>query len=174
MLVGFEHSDLDRPYVLGGLVNGKDNPKYNTTALVKNGKVDARVFNSRLGHEIRVADGQGGDEQFVSITTAGAEAKVFIGKEKIDVEASGIPIKVFNKDGSIEVAKNGAITLDSKDGITIKAVRDVMIEGANVSIKAKQGVKLDGVTVDVKATAQGTFDGGMNAEVKAKTMVKIN
>jgi uncharacterized protein involved in type VI secretion and phage assembly len=174
VLVGFEHSDLDRPYVLGGLVNGKDNPKYNTTALVKNGKVDARVFNSRLGHEIRVADGQGADEQFVSITTAGKEAKVFIGKEKIDVEATGIPIKVFNKDGTIEVAKNGAITLDSKDSITIKATQNVTIEGASVSIKATNAAKMEGNTVDVKATTQGTFDGGMNAAVKGAVMVKIN
>ena len=63
VLVGFEHGDIDRPYVLGGLVNGKDKPPYLNADggghLLKNGKVVARTFTSSLGHEIYVADGSG-------------------------------------------------------------------------------------------------------------------
>jgi phage protein D/phage baseplate assembly protein gpV len=174
VLVGFEHGDIDRPYVLGGLANGKDRPKYESTTLVKDGKVGARVFNSRLGHEIRISDGAGGAEQFVRINTADSEAIVFIGKEKIDVQAKGIPVKVFNDQGSIEIAKNGAITLDSKNAITIKAAQDVTIEGLNVNLKSKANAKVEaGAMLELKASASAKLDGGGMTEVKGG-LVKIN
>jgi uncharacterized protein involved in type VI secretion and phage assembly len=174
VLVGFEHGSIDRPFVLGGLVNGKDQPPYlNNSGLLDNGKVVARTFTSSLGHEMYVADGSKAADQHIKLITAGREATLFLGVEKIDLQAEGIPVKVFNGDGSIEIAKNGAITMDSKNSITIKAAQDVKIEGANVSIKANAAAKVEGVTVDVKASAKGSFDGGGMAEVKGG-MVKIN
>ncbi len=174
VLVGFEHGDLDHPFVLGGLVNGKDKPKYASTELVKNGKVDARVFNSRLGHEIRIADGAGAAEQFVRINTADSEAVVFVGKEKIDVQAKGIPVKVFNDKGSIEIAENGDITLQSKGNISLKATKDVTIEGVNVNVKSKANVAVTAqAKLDLKANAPATLESSALTTVKG-TMVKIN
>jgi len=110
----------------------------------------------------------------VRINTADSEAIVFIGKEKIDVEAKGIPVKVFNDQGSIEIAKNGAITMDSKNAITIKAAQDVTIEGLNVNLKSKANAKVEaGTMLELKASASAKLDGGGMTEVKGG-MVKIN
>jgi uncharacterized protein involved in type VI secretion and phage assembly len=173
VLVGFENGDIDRPFVLGGLFNGKDKPKDAKSAIVKNGKIAARVFTSRLGHEVHIADGTSNDEKFIRLKTAGGEATLLLGADKIDLQAEGIPIKVFNKQGFVEIAKNGAITLDSKENITIKSLKDVAIEGMNVNLKAKTGTKVEGVTVDVKAQAKAAIDGGAMTQIKGG-MVQIN
>jgi hypothetical protein len=179
VLVGFEHGDIDRPYVLGGLANGKDKPKYASTALVKNGKVDSRVFTSRLGHEIRLSDGGGAAEQFVRISTPldkgfKGTAMLFLCEEKIDLQATGIPVKVYNDQGSIEIAKNGDITMESKGNITLKATKDVKIEGLNVNIKSTASTKVEaGAKLDLKATAPATLESSAITTVKG-TMVKVN
>jgi uncharacterized protein involved in type VI secretion and phage assembly len=173
VLVGFENGDIDRPYVLGGLFNGEDTPKDPASAVVKDGKIQSRVFTSRLGHEIHISDGDGTTKEFVRIKTAGGEATLLLGAEKIDLQAEGIPIKVFNKQGSIEIADDGEIKVDSKQNITIKSLKDVAIEGTNVNIKAQSGIKVEGMMVDVKAKAMATIDGGPMTAVKGK-MVQIN
>ena len=174
VLVGFEHGSIDHPYVLGGLVNGKDKPKYTGSALVKNGKVDARIFSSRLGHEIYISDGAASDQQFVRINTAGKEATVFIGAEKIDVEANKIPVKVFNEKGSIEINKDGDIQLKGAN-IVLKSTQDITIDaGANVNIKSKASTAVTAkAKLDLKANAPATLESSAITSVKG-SMVKIN
>ena len=54
VLVGFEHGDIDHPYVLGGLVNGTDKPPYLGADgdLLDSGKVETRG-SSRRGSATR-------------------------------------------------------------------------------------------------------------------------
>lgn len=174
VLVGFEHGDLARPFVLGGLVNGVDKPKYGHTDTLKNGKVEARVFNSRVGHEMRFADGGGSNTQFITIHTAGKEATLMLGAEKIDLQADGIPIKVFNAKGSIEITKDGDITLKGAN-ITLKADQDIKIEsGANVNVKSKASTAITAqAKLDLKGTAPTTLESSAITTVKG-SMVKIN
>ncbi len=174
VLVGFEHGDIDHPYVLGGLVNGTDAPKYVQTDILKNGKVDARVFNSRLGHEMRFADGGGSTDQFVKIHTVGNEATLFLGVEKVDLQAQGIAVKVFNDKGSIEITKDGDITLKGAN-IVLKSTQDITIDaGANVNIKSKASTAVTAqAKLDLKATAPATLESSAITSVKG-SMVNIN
>ncbi len=178
VLVGFEHGDIDRPYVLGGLVNGKDKPPYLNASgggdLVKNGKVVARTFTSALGHEIYISDGAASDKQFVRINTAKGEATVFIGADKIDVIGKKIPLKVYNEKGSIEITPDGDIHLKGAN-IVLKSTQDITIDaGANLNLKSKGST---GVTaqakLDLKASAPATLESSAITTVKG-SMVKIN
>lgn len=174
VLVGFEHGDLDRPLVLGGLVNGKDKPKYAHADTLKNGKVQARIFNSRLGHEIRFSDGAADPDQFVKVHTVGNEATLLLGVQKIDLQANGIPVKVYNEKGSIEITKDGDITLKGEN-ITLKSTQNITIDaGANVEVKSKANTAVTAqAKLDLKATAPATLESSAITTVKG-TMVNIN
>ncbi|MGB0113078.1 MAG: VgrG-related protein [Ilumatobacteraceae bacterium] len=173
VLVGFEHGDIDRPYVLGGLVNGTDEVKYNSTALIDGG-VKSRVLVSRLGHEIRLEDGGASDEQFVKIHTAGLEATLLLGVDGIELEADGIPIKVYNGDASIEISDAGDVAVVTKGDFTVKATGDVKIEGNNVEVKSKLGAKVQsGTSLDLKAGTTGALEATAPLTVKG-AMVNIN
>lgn len=54
VLVAFEHDDPHRPIVLGGLWNRDDLPPDADT--VAGGEVAARIWRSRIGHELRLDD----------------------------------------------------------------------------------------------------------------------
>ena len=174
VLVGFEHGNLDRPLVLGGLVNGKDKPKYAHADTLKNGKVQARIFNSRLGHEIRFGDGASDPDQFIKVHTVGKEATLLLGVEKIDLQANGIPVKVYNEKGSIEINKDGDITLKGAN-ITLKSTQDIIIDsGANVTIKSKSSTAVTAqAKLDLKANAPATLESSAITSVKG-SMVNIN
>jgi phage baseplate assembly protein gpV len=175
VLIGFEHGDIDHPYVLGGLVNGKDKPPYLGADgdLLDSGKVAARTFSSRLGHEIYVADGSEKGKQYVKVKTAKDEATLFLGAERIDLESKGIPIKVFNDKGSIEITKDGDITIKGNK-ITLDARTDVIIKAKDLKADTKVHMNLNaGGEFKAAGRLGGTLDGGLTAKIKGG-MVNIN
>jgi uncharacterized protein involved in type VI secretion and phage assembly len=173
VLVGFEHGDINRPFVLGGLYNGVDQPTtppIGPSALINGGKVEFRSFTSRSGHQLVFADG---DDQFVHIRTAGGEASILADKEKIEVEGVDIPLTLKNGKGSIEIAKNGDITITGA-AVTIKATKDVKVEGQNINAKAQLGVKAEaGTALELKGTASAKLESSAQTAVKGP-MVAIN
>jgi len=52
VLVGFEHGDIHRPYVIGGVWNGKDAPPEAIADTVQSGKVRLRTVKTRTGHTL--------------------------------------------------------------------------------------------------------------------------
>jgi len=176
VLVGFEHGDIDHAYVLGGLVNGTDKPPYLGADgdLLDSGKVAARTFTSRLGHEIYVADGAGADKQYIQMNTAGKEATLFLGKEKTELLSASKPMTFGNSKGSIAIAENGDITIKGAK-VTIDGTGTVKIDSkADLAAKGATGAKVEGgTTLDLKAGTGATVDGGAMTTIKG-AMVKIN
>lgn len=109
VLVGFEQGRLDRPYVLGGLYNGKDKPPENKVDLVSGtGKVNRRSLASRGGDRIELLDADG---------SAG--------------------ILLSTGDGAVQIQFDRAtkkLTLTADD-IVLNAKRNVTISGQKIDVK---------------------------------------
>ena len=56
VLIGFEHGDIHRPYVLGGVWNGKDKPPEHVNDSIQEGKVRLRTFDTRTGHRMQFVE----------------------------------------------------------------------------------------------------------------------
>jgi uncharacterized protein involved in type VI secretion and phage assembly len=177
VLVGFEHGDIRRPYVIGGLWNGKDKPPMNSTnsLLLDSNKVVSRSFTSRKGHTITIVDGTQDSKDEISLKLKSPAVELFVGAEEIRLAHPGdFPIKVSTSRASFEIAKGGDITIKGNN-IKLDAMGDV-------SISAKKDVKIQG-TANVEATANAnlTLKGtaGVTVEAAAVTqlkgaMVKVN
>ncbi|MBD2726642.1 VgrG-related protein [Nostoc sp. FACHB-892] len=63
VLVGFEHGDITRPYVLGGLWNGKAAPPESVDNSVGENGVRLRTFKTRVGHTLQFIDEEKGLEK---------------------------------------------------------------------------------------------------------------
>ncbi len=115
VLIAFEAGDPRRPYVLGGLWNGKDATPESMDGAGQNNK---KVLRSRNGVKITLDD-QNGQEQFIAETPGGQK------------------ITLKDGPGSIEIAdSNGnSIKLESS-GITVNASAKVTVTASLVEVSA--------------------------------------
>ncbi|MFD1150734.1 VgrG-related protein [Saccharothrix hoggarensis] len=157
VLVGFEQGSLDRPYVLGGLYNGVDQPTPHAVPLVdrKSGRVNRRSLVSRGGNRLDLLDG---------MTAAGV--RLTTGDQRLDItldEKTGqVDIQVRGPGGGRPL---GAITLTSR-GITVDAMSgDLVLNGRSVSVNGAT-VSVKGTDVSVKGVKSATVDGGLRAVLK--------
>jgi uncharacterized protein involved in type VI secretion and phage assembly len=133
VLVAFEHGQVDHPFVLGSLWNGKDNaPESNT-----DGENNNRTIKSRSGHVLRFSD-KSGNETI----------------EIID--------KTGNNKVIIDTAKN-SITIQAQSDITIKSATGKLTMQANgIEMKSQIGVSVEAAqNIDLKANAMVTVKGAM-------------
>lgn len=132
VLVAFEQSDFNHPYVLGGLWSSVDKPPI---PAVKNGKTQVRELRSREGHIIRLVDDP--SDQKIEIVDA---------KE-------GTSIVLSSMDNSLTIKSKGDITIETDANMTLKALA--------IDIEAQTSVNVNGITAKVDASAQLELKGGM-------------
>jgi phage protein D len=126
VLVAFEHGDVRRPYVLGGLFNGKDKPKLGT-ALIKMGKVERRGYISKKGHQLIFFDGMA--KSGVMLSTANKAFRISL---------NALPKM------SIRVVSKGKVEIEAMADVKIVSTMKVEIVAPMVDIKAATGVSIDG------------------------------
>lgn len=113
VLVAFEQGDPRRPYVLGGLWNGKDSPP---ESMADGNKL--KVICSRNGVKITLDDNDG--QEMIKLETPGGQ-------------------KLTMKDGpgtvTIEDSNGNSVKLESA-GITVTAAAKVTVKAAQVAVSA--------------------------------------
>lgn len=135
VLVAFDDGDIDHPYVLGMLWNGRDAPPEDNA----DGDNDVRTVKSRSGHELTFDDGDRDGK--VEITTAA-------GHEIVLDDASGSEkITIADKSGQNEItfdAVSGSLDITSGAKLTIEATSIEISGDGNVSIESSGMIKLKG------------------------------
>jgi uncharacterized protein involved in type VI secretion and phage assembly len=123
VLVAFENGDVGRPYIIGALWNGVDQPP-DTNA---DGKNNLRFIKSRSGHLVRLDDTDGSEK--IEIIDKD-------GKNQIVIDTASKKITI-QSDQDIDIeAPNGKITLNATN-VEIKSSSDT-------KITAQGGVGIDG------------------------------
>jgi phage protein D/phage baseplate assembly protein gpV len=136
VLVAFEQGDINRPYVLGALWNGKDKPP-DTNA---DGKNNLRFIKSRSGHVVRFDDTDG-SELIEIIDKSGNNKIVF------DTAKNTIAIKSA-QDVVIE-APNGKISLNAQS-VDVKSSAETKVEAqTTMDLKATGTTTVKGATVNI-------------------------
>lgn len=159
VLIAFEHGDVNRPFMIGALWNGKDNPPLKSDQAVEGGKVRRRRIMSRIGHTIDLDDNgrifiksSSGEEVFlqdgkgIQISTPNGQ-KVFatddgrvmmVTKDGHAIGASDkdMSIALFDKPGNSIVIDTTANTISIKSlmAISVQATGTVSVTGAQVLI----------------------------------------
>jgi phage protein D len=132
VLIGFEHGDIHRPYVIGGVWNGKDKPPEIVDDSVQNGKVRLRTFKTRTGHILQfVEEDRGSSQDGIYIETAGGhQIRLNDSARQIEIKTSGgHQVKMDDRGQSISVSSTGNLSLKAQGNIEIKANGTITVEG---------------------------------------------
>jgi len=136
VLVAFEYGDINMPYVIGSLWNGKDVPPENNS----DGKNNIRVIHSRSGHVITLDDSDGSEQIKIMDKTQ---------KNMIIIDAKNNKISI-KSDKDIELsAPNGKVTIEAMDLVT-KSTASTKIEAtSSVDVKASGNLNIKGAMVNI-------------------------
>jgi len=137
VLVAFDKGDIQHPYVLGALWNGKDTPPADNA----DGENNTRRIKSRSGHQITMFD-KAGKETLELKTQAG---HVLL----MDDTAGSATITVKDSGGS------NTITIDSaQNTITVQSAMSLKLKSQSVDIEA-------GASMNIKASGTITIQGAL-------------
>jgi uncharacterized protein involved in type VI secretion and phage assembly len=134
VLLAFEAGDPRRPYVLGSMWNGRDQPPESMDGAGRN---NLRVLRSRRGHQIRLDDTDG--QETLTIETPGGQR-----------------ITMRDGPGSVQVVDSNGNTVElATAGITVTAAAKVTVNAATAEVSAG--------TLSVNA-GMSTFSGVVKAD----------
>ena len=136
VLVAFEHGDVNRPYVLGGVWNGRDKPPVPTSVFLSGGAVVVRELKTPQGHILRFTDKPGGEKIEVIDKTGKNKMTFDSSTNEIDIEAQ---MKVL--------VKASEITLDAKMKALVKAVNIEMKATGTMKLEAAGPVEVKGAVI---------------------------
>lgn len=151
VLVGFEHGELDAPYVLGGLFNGVDRPPALAAEPVdgNSGEIAARALVGRTGHRLELIESGTGANEVRLATGDGAQRLV--------LDAKGTAVTLHG-DGTVEISGVRGVTVDAGTGV-------LEFKGGTVTVTATGSLELSGAAVKVASSGPAEFTG---------SIVKIN
>jgi uncharacterized protein involved in type VI secretion and phage assembly len=172
VLVAFENGDINYPYVIGTLWNGKDKPIESND----DGKNNIKAIHSRSGHKI-ILDDTKDKEKVILKDKTGKRVFTFDTKEKL--------IKIENTEdkGAIKITSKGKITIESEDAMDLKAKKkitikstdgDVEINGKNVTTKSSSNTTIkSGAKLDLKATSSANITSSAQLSLKGSSGAKL-
>lgn len=140
VIVAFDHGDMNHPYVLGALWNGKSKPPSTND----DGQNNIRMLKSRSGHVITFNDGEGAEK--VEVRTKSGHTILLDespGKENITIKD-----KSGNNYIEIDSVQN-AITIQSGTKLILKAKDMELASDGRLSIKAKGDLTIKGAVVKI-------------------------
>lgn len=192
VVLGFEHGDVNFPYVLGAVFNGKDTPP-----LTKNKDNDLKRLKSRSGHMLTFDDKKGNEKITLLDSSGNNMIEIDVKKDKITIQAKTGDMDILvaktlqikckdlkvNCSSSATVVSDGPIDVKAAKNLTVKTDKEAKLtaaqkiavesQGASIDMKASTALTGKATNVELKASAAGKFDGGGTLTLKAG-MVNIN
>jgi phage protein D len=126
VLVGFEHGQVDRPIVVGGLFNKTDQPPVYGQYL-DNGAVTGRAIVSRQGHQLVMHDANDLSGITISVLDADRRTVVSIGLNALEEKL------VIRAQGAIDIDAGGEVTLRGSK-VTVQSDGDLVLKGKRITL----------------------------------------
>jgi uncharacterized protein involved in type VI secretion and phage assembly len=152
VLVAFEHGNLNHPYIIGVLWNGKDHPPKGAKGPAVAGPiVQERVIRSKSGHLISLCDTPG--QESITIIDKTGQNKVVINSVMNKME--------INVQGDLSIKAMGKVSIEGQTGVDIKSTAQIGIEAQS--------------TLSLKGTASTTLEATGSLSIKnAAASIALN
>ncbi|WP_414625206.1 VgrG-related protein [Calothrix sp. CCY 0018] len=137
VLVGFEHGDIHRPYIIGAVWNGKDAPPTPVKDSVVGGRVRLRTLKTRIGHQLQFVDeDKGASKTGICVETKGGH-KIYLNDSEALIEIvskRGHHIKMNDRTKSVSIHSKGNLSIKADGNMEIKANGTITVNGAMIRL----------------------------------------
>jgi phage baseplate assembly protein gpV len=185
VLLTFYKGDINQPIIIGRLYNERDRPPLNNSDEVifrlPLAEADERTLKAAIRN---VQDNTTPREIIIEmppkitvrITDGTVRATAGKTEMKLDQPDGGSGGKVTVVAGRTKITMNqdGDVTIEAAGAMSLKATRDLTLEGQNVTIKGQMKTEIEaGTQATLKANLGATIDGGLSATLQgANTSIK--
>ncbi|MBD2494637.1 VgrG-related protein [Nostoc sp. FACHB-280] len=154
VLVAFEHGDIHRPYVIGGVWNGTDAPPEAVADTVVGGKVRLRTFKTRVGHKLQFVEEDKGTKKGAYLQTVdGHNLRMNDSDKFAELETTGgHKFRCDDSSKTISLTSTGDITV--KSGTTGTA-KKISVNGGEIALTATQKISLTVGGTSIELTTSG-------------------
>ena len=180
VLVAFEHGDIHRPYIIGGVWNGQDKPPEKIAESVDDGKVRLRTIKTRLGHKLQfVEEDKGSSKKGIYIETVeGDKHKLHLNdtEKKIEMTTSGShSLLLDDKNKKLEAKTKGNHTVlmdDSSKKIEVTSAGDMNVKTGNSG--NSKTLKVNAGEIQLTGTSKIVLKVGSNSIEISTSGIKID
>ena len=157
VLVGFEHGDLRRPYVLGGLWGPRATPPTASDRFLSDrNQVIEWGLRTAAGATLAFRGGEQPADKHFKVALADGTTH-YLGSDKVEIIAQRKSIELKSGQASILITDTG----------------DIQLKGTNIKIEATSSLKLAGLTIDAKANTALKAEGATTLELKGGATTKL-
>jgi phage protein D len=149
VLVGFEHGDMRRAFVLGGLWGSKAKPPTAAETFLAQNKVVEWGLRTAAGATLAFRGGDQPADKHYKVALPDGTTQ-YMGSDKTEIIAINKSIELKSGQASILITDKG----------------DIQIKGMNVTVEGTQAVKVNGLTIEQKAKTKFAAEGSAALELK--------
>lgn len=177
VLLTFDKGDINQPIVIGRMYNDEDRPPLSNTNEVIFRLPLAEADDNTLKAAIRNIQENTPPREIlvemppkITVQINDGTVKATAGKSEMILDqpdGSGGKVTVVAGRTKITMNQDGDVTVEAKGSMTLKAVRDLTLEGQNIKIKGQMKTDIEaGTQVNIKANMGATVNGGLSATLQ--------
>lgn len=177
VLLTFDKGDVNQPIVIGRLYNDEDRPPLNNPDEVIFRLPLAEADDKTIKAAIRNLQDSTPPREIlvemspkITVRISDGTVRATAGKTEMKLDqpdGSGGTVTVVAGRTKITMNQDGDITVEAAGAMTLKAARDLTLEGQNVTIKGQMKTDIEaGTQATLKANMGATVNGGLSATLQ--------
>jgi phage baseplate assembly protein gpV len=177
VLVVFDNGDANQPLIVARLYNDEDRPPLNNPDEVIFRLPLAEADDKTIKAAIRNIDANSPPREIliemppkITVRITDGAVRATAGKTEMVLDqpnGSGGTVTVVAGRTQITMGQDGDVTVEAAGAMTLKATRDLTLEGMNVSIKGQLRTEIEaGTEATLKGNLGATVNGGLSATVQ--------